>query len=169
MCRHSLVDENSPCHGLKILTKDVLYTLYCTLIQQLNVADALTEEGVVVIPQQDAAKDCFDDQIEQLMEDKRCLYERLVAGEIDAEQYQIDKRACDELLSKIKNARAAATARASDDAKAQEKRQQRKRVRDLLIAEGNISPEVIDLLFEKVLVYPEQRIEIEYKIRDLFE
>lgn len=169
MCRHSLVDENSPCHGLKILTRDVLYTLYCTLIQQLNVADTLTEEGVAVIPQQNTAKDCFDDQIEQLMEDKRCLYEQLVVGEIDAEQYQTDKRAYDELLSKIKNARAAATARASDDAKAQEKRQQRKRIRDLLIAEGNISPEVIDLLIEKVLVYPEQWIEIEYKIRDLFE
>lgn len=73
------------------------------------------------------------------------------------------------MLSKIKKARAAATARATDDARAQEKRQQRQRVRDLLIAAGNISPEVTDLLFEKVLVYLEQRIEIEYMIRDLFE
>lgn len=164
MCRHSLVDENSPCHGFKILTKDVLYTLYCTLIQQLNVADALTEEGVVVIPQHDAAKDCFDDQIEQLMEDKRCLYEQLVAGEINAERYQADKRACDELLTKIKNARAVALKQKSEAMKVQEKGKQRKEVKQLLYLEGHIPSELIDLLIEKVVVSPMGQIEITYSV-----
>ena len=103
----------------------------------------------------------YEQQIEALQDGKRTLYERYLMGEIDLNTYKAEKTACDELLLKTKHAYAAVLAQAKQKQDEQVRRDSRKEATKAIFDTDTLTTE---LLIDRVLVYPDKRIEIAYKI-----
>ena len=87
-------------------------------------------------------------------------------GEIDLNTYKAEKAACDELLLKTKNAYAAVLAQAKQKQDEQARQDSRKEASKAIFDADTLTTE---LLIDRVLVYPDKRIEIAYKIQDIFD
>ena len=94
---------------------------------------------------------------------------QLIMGEIDLNTYKAEKAACDELLLKTKNAYAAVLAQAKQKQDEQARQDSRKEASKALFDADTLTTELAELLIDRVLVYPDKRIEIAYKIRDIFD
>lgn len=130
-------------------------------------APAVEEASCVPAPLPESSE--YEEQIKGLQESKRLLYERYQMGEIDLATYMREKTAYSELILKTKSAYAALSAQVRQDQKAREKQAQRKSITRERAAATDLTAALADLLIDKVRVYPESRIEIAYKVQDLFE
>ena len=82
--------------------------------------------------------------------------------------YKAEKAACDELLLKTKNAYAAVLAQAKQKQDEQARQDSRKEASKVIFDADTLTTELAELLIDRVLVYPDKRIEIAYKIQDIF-
>ena len=96
------------------------------------------------------------------------MYERYLMGEIDLNTYKAEKAACDELLLKTKNAYAAVLAQAKQKQDEQARQDSRMEASKAIFDADTLTTELAELLIDRVLVYPDKRIEIAYKIQDIF-
>ena len=90
-------------------------------------------------------------------------------GEIDLNTYKAEKAACDELLLKTKNAYAAVLAQAKQKQDKQARQDSRKEASKAIFDADTLTTELAELLIDRVLVYPDKRIEVAYKIQDIFD
>ena len=90
-------------------------------------------------------------------------------GEIDLNTYKAEKAACDELLLKTKNAYAAVLAQAKQKQDEQARQDSRMEASKAIFDADTLTTELAELLIDRVLVYPDKRIEIAYKIQDIFD
>ena len=111
----------------------------------------------------------YEQQIEAPQDGKRTSYERYLTGEIDLNTYKAEKAACDELLLKTKNAYAAALAQAKQKQDEQARQDSRKEASKAILDADTLTTELAELLIDRVLVYPDKRIEIAYIIQDIFD
>ena len=165
LCRHSHGIEGMECNGAKHLVSEVEQAIFETLKAQLSpVCPGGALDTATVI---DRASD-YEQQISEMQEQKMRLYERYVLGELDLSIYKQEKAAIDELILRTNNTYAAVVEQAKR-AQAQRKEQVERRqiVRELSVAEG-LTQSLVDLLLDRVYVYPDKRIEINYKIKDIF-
>ncbi len=95
--------------------------------------------------------------------------EHYLMGEIDLNTYKAEKVACDELLLKSKNAYAAVLAQAKQKQDEQARQDSRKEASKAIFDADTLTTELAELLIDRVLVYPDRRIEIAYKIKDIFD
>ena len=110
----------------------------------------------------------YKKQIEALEDSKQSLFEQYVMGEIDVETYKTEKAACDAAILKTKNAYAAVLAQAKQKQDEQARQDSRKEASKALFDADTLTTELAELLIDRVLVYPDKRIEIAYKIQDIF-
>ena len=103
------------------------------------------------------------------MDSKRRLYEEYVAGVIDAEAFQNSKASLDETLTKTKSSFAAMKAMVEEKQTIQGQHQQRQQLLNDLQTEGTLSNELAERIIDHIIVHPDGRIEIVYKIADLLE
>ena len=106
----------------------------------------------------------YEQQIETLQDGKRTLYERYLMGEIDLNTYKAEKAT----LLKTKNAYAAVLAQAKQKQDEQARQDSRKEASKAIFDADTLTTELAELLIDRVLVYPDKRIEIAYKIQDIF-
>lgn len=95
-------------------------------------------------------------------------YEHYLMGEIDLNTYKAEKAACNELLLKTKNAYAAVLAQAKQKQDEQARQDSRKEASKAIFDADTLTTELAELLIDRVLVYPDKRIEIAYKIYGAF-
>ena len=96
-------------------------------------------------------------------------YEHYLMGEIDLNTYKAEKAACNELLLKTKNAYATVLAQAKQKQDEQARQDSRKEASKAIFDADTLTTELAELLIDRVLVYPDKRIEIAYKIQDIFD
>ena len=111
----------------------------------------------------------FRSTMMRLLERALMPYERYLMGEIDLNTYKAEKATCDELLLKTKNAYAAVLAQAKQKQDEQARQDSRKEASKALFDADTLTTELAELLIDRVLVYPDKRMEIAYKIRDIFD
>lgn len=85
------------------------------------------------------------------------------------ETYKSEKADYDAEILKVKNSYAAVTAQAKLKQEAQDRQSSRQEIAQLIAGSDGVTTELIDLLIDKVYVFPDNRIEIAYKTHDLFE
>ena len=83
--------------------------------------------------------------------------------------YKAEKAACDELLLKTKNAYAVVLAQATQKQDEQARQDSRKEASKAIFDADTLTTELADLLIDRVLVYPDKRSEVAYKIQDIFD
>ena len=133
-----------------------------TLKKQMEATAPLAPDGTLRVDASVPERAEYEQQIETLQDGKRTLYERYLMGEIDLNTYKAEKATCDELLLKTKNAYAAVLAQAK------QKQDGRKEASKVIFDADTLTTELAELLIDRVLVYPDKRIEIAYKIQDIF-
>ena len=169
MCRPSQADPNSRCYSLRIPAADLEQAVFQTLKKQMELVlpgevDETIQMGVYVAEQSE-----YERQIESLNDSKRDLFERYCMGEIDVEKYKAEKASVDAEILRTNNAYAAVIAQAKHQ---QEEQIQRDSWNGIWSAEAEadgLTPELVDMLIEKVVVFPDKRVDIVYKVKDLFE
>ena len=168
-CRHSEADEESRCHKMRLNAAELEQAVFLTLKKQMEAAVPLAPDGTLRVKASVPERAEYEQQIEALQDGKRTLYEHYLMGEIDLNTYKAEKAACDELLLKTKNAYAAVLAQAKQKQDEQARQDSRKEASKALFDADTLTTELAELLIDRVLVYPDKRIEIAYKIRDIFD
>ena len=168
-CRHSDADNNLPCHKMRYDAATLEQTVFESLKKQMDVLGAESINGTRMVKAALSQNSEYERQIEALEVDKLHLYEQYQLRDIDLDTYRTLKETLDAQLLKTKNAFAALTSQAKREQEAKEKEAQRKSISKELAEATGLNSALADLLIDRVRVYPENRIEIEYKVQDLFE
>lgn len=158
-----------PCHDLSVPAPALEEAVFTTIRQQLevvlsNVQDTLSTADLAI-----AEKSAYEAQVEAITDEKQRLFESYLSGEIDAVTFQAEKAICDGKLQKAKNAYAVLTAQAKVNKESQDKQSLARQAIQEIRDENILSPSIVDRLIGKINVFPGNRIEIEYKIQDLFD
>ena len=90
-------------------------------------------------------------------------------GGIDVATYKSEKAACDAAILKAKNAYAAIAAQAKKKKEEQNRQSSRTEVVEAITDAEGLTAELVNLLIEKVYVFPDKRNEIMYKVQDLLD
>ena len=135
----------------------------------METAATLNLDGTVRLDAATPERSEYEQRIEALQDGKRLLYERYLLGEIDLDTYKAEKTACDELLLKTKNAYAAVLAQAKQKQEERSRQESREEAAKAILDADTLTTELADFLIDRVLVYPDNRIEIAYKIKDIFD
>lgn len=166
-CRHSEVVERFPCHGMKILADDLEKIILGTLKQQVKVCLGSTVDSMPVETSIPGWAE-YDQQIERLQDEKLQLYEQYIQGEIEADAYKVRTASLGERLLKIKNARTVWAAQAKQTKEAEERKQNCDRAIREITQADSLTDVLSELLIEKIYVFPKNRVEISYKLQDIF-
>ena len=127
-------------------------------------ADEPIQIGVYVAEQSE-----YERQIETLNNDKQTLFEWYCMGEIDVDTYKAEKAAIDVEILRTNNAYAVVAAQAKQRQEEQVQRNSRNGIWSAVTEADGLTPELVDMLIEKVVVFPDKRVDIVYKVKDLFE
>jgi len=166
-CRHSHVDENAPCHGLTIPENELEATLYEVLSKQAQIIlnlNSLSNAGQSDM--QLAKQSEYCNRINDCILKKGFLYEQFLAEEITMEEYKAQKAVIDNEHNRLKQLRSALSeqmAQLQMDAKAKYART--KLAHDITAAE-RLTDSLADSLLERIYVYPGNRVEIVWKMKD---
>jgi len=168
-CRRSHSISSSPCHDQRIRASDLERLVYEIVSKQLEVlsgADAV-EIGEKLETRLER-KAGFVEQIAQINDDKKLLFERLMRGEIDNDTYASKNTEYTAALLRVKNTLALASVQARDAQKAHDETVKRQAVMQEVSGEKELTQTLADTLIEKVIVYPGNRVEIAYKVKGDF-
>lgn len=168
-CRHSEANEESRCHKMRLNAAELEQAVFLTLKKQMEAAAPFAPDGTLRADTSVPERAEYEQQIEALQDGKRTLYERYLMGEIDLNTYKAEKAACDELLLKTKNAYAVVLAQAKQKQDEETRLDSRKEASKAIFDADTLTTELAELLIDRVLVYPDKRMEIAYKIRDIFD
>lgn len=146
----------------------MLETVFAVVEQQLMATAPVTTDWGLGLSLADVHQQQCEDQVAEIMESKRLLYEQFIAGEISADAFRQGKSSLDEMLAKTKSTFAAMKAKAEERQTADNRQQQRQRLLATMQAEGTFSNELAEQIIDRIFVYPDRRIEIVYKVSDLF-
>ena len=108
----------------------------------------------------------FDRQIFELQEEKRKLYEALVSGRIPLLEYKDQKEQISEKLLEVQNTKAVVMARLEAEQEERQHQRQQMDISRMLTESDGLTSELVDLLIDKIYVYPDKRVDIAFKIRD---
>lgn len=168
-CRFSSTIPSLDCYNIHIREKELNQLVYELLCKQFQVAfgiDSLADlrkVDTVAIRQAD-----FDRQIFELQEEKRKLYEALVSGRIPLLEYKDQKEQISEKLLEVQNTKAVVMARLEAEQEERQHQRQQIDISRMLTESDGLTSELVDLLIDKIYVYPDKRVDIAFKIRDSF-
>ena len=168
-CRRSQAYENGPCHDLKIDAEELEQAIFQTVKAQLEAVLSISADGSICLDAVATERTEYEKQIEALEDSKQSLFEQYVMGEIDVATYKTEKASCDAAILKTKNAYAAIAAQAKKKQEEQARQSSRTEIAEAITNAETLTQELVNLLIEKVHVFPDKRIEIAYKVQDLFE
>ena len=137
--------------------------------KQLEVTLPVNPDGTIQLKAVVEERSAYEQQMDELLDCKQNLFEQYLMGEITLESYQAQKAIYDERLLLIKSAYAAVVAQAKKKQEELERRSSRQNAAKLLEDADELTTAMVSLLIEKVRVFPNKKIEIEYKVQDIFE
>ena len=168
MCRHSTADVNSRCRDVRADAAGLEEAVLLTLKKQLEVLLPVHEDGTIHLEATAAKCSEYEKRLEALKDQKQALFERYLLGQIELDTYKSEKAVYDAEILKVKNAYAAVTAQAKLKREEQARQSSRQEIAHTIAEADVLTSELTDLLIEKVYVFPDNRIEIVYKVHDLF-
>ena len=168
MCRHSTADMNSRCRDVRADAAGLEEAVLLTLKKQLEVLLPVHEDGTIHLEATAAKCSEYEKRLEALKDQKQALFERYLLGQIELDTYKSEKAVYDAEILKVKNAYAAVTAQAKLKREEQARQSSRQEIAHTIAEADVLTSELTDLLIEKVYVFPDNRIEIVYKVHDLF-
>ena len=154
---------------MKVDALELEQVIFQTIKVQLEAVLSIRMDGSISLDTVVAERTEYEKQIEALEDSKQSLFEQYIMGEIDVATYKSEKAACGAAILKAKNAYAAIAAQAKKKKEEQNRQSSRTEVAKAITDAEGLTPELVSLLIDKVYVFPGKRIEIAYKVHDLFD
>lgn len=111
-------------------------------------------------------KAAYSNRIEDYLEEKRVLYERLVLQEITMEGYKTQKTAIDTELDRLRKIHNDLKARTSQMQMDEQTKSAREELAREAVGAGGLTAKLTDTLIDRVYVYPGNQLEIVWKMKD---
>ena len=166
-CRHSKPDAAASCHGLMVAETELEGMLYGVLSKQaqviLNVAD-LSNAGRLDVQLAEQAE--YDKQIDNCLDQKRVLYEQLILKQITMEDYKSQKAAVDSELDRLREIHSDLKVRTSQMEMDEKAKSARTELAREVVGAGGLTAGLADTLIDRVYVYPNNQVEIIWKMKD---
>jgi DNA invertase Pin-like site-specific DNA recombinase len=165
-CRYTKIDETAECNGLEIGEQELERLLYEVISKQANIVmniGALDTSGAELRSEQQAE---YEKQLGGLQEEKRTLYERFVLGEIDAATYKTEKAMFDTEISRFTKALGTLKSEAAILSAAKSSDDELRQIASTALDTDKLTRTLVDLLIEKVYIYPGNHVEIVWKAED---
>ncbi len=159
-CRYTMHQEGYDCVGLKILEKELEEIIFELIKKQLEVILGNIDKkksGFININN-------YETKILEAEKEKMKSYEKFVRGEIDINDYKIEKNILSEKINEIK----VILKRLDSQLKLESANKKNGCVEKNLITE-KISASIVDALIDKIFVYPNKKIEVFWKYREFIE
>ena len=166
-CRHSDADSTLRCHGMKIGIAELEQIAFDILQKQIVVENEGVGSQIPAASFSTSLPEC-DSQIAVIQNGKMELYEKYLSDEITLEEYKAQKEALDAALTKAKSAHAAVAAQAKQAQDMRSEQVQRETIVQEIKKATCLNAAIADMLIEKIYVFPDKRIEIAYKNKDIF-
>ena len=167
VCRYMKVDENAECHNLEIGEQELENLLFEIINKQAQVIlgiEGLGEVSGLSIKIEKQAE--YEKQLNRLHEEKRVLYEQLILDELDTTNYKTEKAVIDEELTKLVHALNTLKSEAATLSMLKSSDDELRQIAETVLTEGKLTRPLVDLLIDKVYIYPENRVEIMWKSED---
>ena len=170
ICRHERADKCAPCHGF-ILAEVVLESaLYSIILKKaeavLNQKGASSEHGIEIVS---VEKSEYEKKLKDLKEMKRCLYEQFLLREITLEDYKSRKLSLDHEADRLEQIYVTLCSQAAELQTDDAAKKNRDNIACKITATDGLTIELADTLIEKVFVFPDNRVDIFWKMRDFCE
>ena len=167
ICRYTKVDEDAKCHKLEIGEQELESLLFEIISKQAQIIagiEVLGDTAELSVKMEQQAE--YEKQLAGLHEEKRILYERLILGEMDVVAYKAEKAVIDAECNRLIHAfdtlksetSALTAAKVSDD--------KLRRMVDTALDADKLTRSLVDLLIDKVFIYPDNRVEVVWKVVD---
>lgn len=167
ICRYTKVDETAECHNLEIGEQELESLLYEIISKQAQVITNIerlnNSSGVTLRAEQQAE---YNRKIESLRDEKRGLYERFILKELDADAYKSAKSAIDTDIARLLHALDVLNTEAAVLAAAKSSDDELRNLAGKALAENQLTKPLVDLLIDKVYIYPGNHVEIKWKVAD---
>ena len=129
----------------------------------LNVAD-LSNAGQLDIQLAEQAE--YDKQINRCLDQKRILYEQFILKQITMEDYKSQKSAVDSELDRLREIHSDLKVRTSQMEMDEKAKSARTELAREVVRAGGLTAGLADTLIERVYVYPNNQVEIVWKMKD---
>lgn len=170
VCRYTKVDVSAHCHGMEIKERELETMLYEIISKQAQVilnTDSLNDIGEIELHSEQQTE--YKKLISMCQDNKRNLYERYVMQEINAGQYAELKAGLDTELNHLNRIYTAISAQAAKLRTDCEENNKAREFAEDISNETGLTQELMELLIDKVFIYPENRIDIVWKVTDFSE
>ena len=160
-CMNTHADPDAACHKFKVATNEVEDAVITVIKVQAGIileSDDLTGLRKAGGSNEQLAE--YENQIMMLAEQRQTVYEQFVTGEIDRETYRNTKSSLTTQIDKLKNMVAMIKQSEHDSHAMKDTAEQAKAV----LSESLAPQEIVDALIDKVCVFPDDHIEIAWKV-----
>ncbi|WP_409967809.1 recombinase family protein [Bengtsoniella intestinalis] len=169
-CRFSQGIEDFVCDRMGI-TASVLENIVFTVMKKqaevvLGVADVTDISQLEKLLDK---KNMFETQMEELHKEKRSLYEQYILEELTIKRYQTKKKAVDAKLVDLMSTYSAIKEKTDRLGKTAVETDTRINIANDIKNEKALSQKLVDLLVDRVLVYPNKEVEIIWKFKSFAE
>ena len=166
-CRYTSVDKTAECYKHEVFEhelEDMLFEIISKQAQVILNTDCLgqAENLPLHIEQQSE----YEKRIEMLREEKRKLYEGFILGTVTAEAYKTEKTAVETELNCLNRAFDSLKAETAVMVAAKTSDDELRNLAETASNEGKLSKALVELLINKVYVFPGNRVEIDWKVAD---
>ena len=156
-----------PCHGLTIFEAELEGMLYEILSKQaqviLNVAD-LSNAGMLDVQLAEQAE--YDKQINRCLDQKRALYEQFILKQITMADYKSEKADVDSELDRLREIHSNLKVQTSQMEMDKKTKSARTELAQEVVGAGGLTAGLADTLIDRVYVYPNNQVEIIWKMKD---
>ena len=166
-CYHTKAIESADCYGLQIGEKEIEEILLEVIKKQAGIVlglDGLSDVSETGVKSEQ--QDDYEKRLEERREKKQMLYERFVLKELDANSYKKEKAVIDREVEQLNHAfsmtklelRALAASKSYDD--------ELRNLVDVALESDRLTRSIVELLVDKVYVFPDYHIEIVWKFAE---
>ena len=166
-CRYTRVNESAACHGLVIAEAELEGLLFEILSKQAQIIlglDNLSNAGQLDIQLAEQAE--YSNRIEEYMDEKRVLYERLVMKQITTEDYKAQKAAIDIELDRLREIHSKLKMQTSQMQMDEKEKNARTELAQEVSEARGLTAGLAGTLIDRVYVYPDNQVEIVWKMKD---
>ncbi|MDR1703702.1 MAG: recombinase family protein [Clostridiales bacterium] len=164
-CRFTMVDDNAECRGLEINENELESLIFTVISKQAEVvinSDRLGAETGYEIKTEQTAE--YAKLLDKCRDEKRVLYEQFVLGKIHAEQYKAAKASADAEYNRIDRIYSSLCNEAAQMRISRDTDSKSRNTAKAVLNEKVLTQELVDLLIDKVTVYPGNHVEIAWKV-----
>lgn len=166
-CLYSRYNRDSECYNMTLTENELEQTLFDIISKQAQVIaniDNLNDLDNIQLQTEKVIE--IEKQIRACNDEKQRLYEQLLMREITLDRYNTDKDALNKKADELKKQYKSSSHRAEQMQMESSKKAELIQMAKDISKETTLTQTLADLLIDKVYVYPDNRIEVDWKIRD---